>query len=147
MAGSETTASIFDGEYHVVFGKNGEVEYLSNSASLTTLAFDNSLNGVVLNTELTDIMAACYNRRFILIGGDGGAAYGVLKHNAPPSFYSSNLSSIMTTVKGLASNSGYGHIVSNNTIHLQENERLSMTTPKFHNNVSQTSVSFNVYKN
>jgi hypothetical protein len=145
MTGSETTASAFDGEYHVVFGKSGEVAYLSNSSSLTNRVFDNSLNGVVLSTGLADIRAACYNRRFILAGGAGGATYGVLKHNSSPAFYQSNLSTLMTTVYGLASNSGYGHVVCNNAIYLEENERLSLTTPKFHN-ASQTSVSFNVYK-
>jgi hypothetical protein len=148
MAGSETTASAFNGEYHVVFGKNGEVGYLSNAASLTTLGFDSSLNGVVLSTGLTDIRAACYNRRFILVGGASGAAYGVLTHNSPPSFYNSNLSSIMTTIRGIASNPGYGHVVCNNAIYLREDERLSMTTPKFYNaSPADTSVSFNVYKN
>ena len=146
MAGSETAASAFDGEYHVVFGKYGEVGYLSNTASLTNLVFDNSLNGVNLSTGITDIRGACYNRRFILIGGAGGATYGVFKHNAPPAFYATNLDSIMTTIYGLASNSGYGPIVCNNSIHLQENERLSLTTPKFNNGGSCTSVSFNVYK-
>lgn len=147
MAGSETTASTFDGEYHVVFGKNGEVGYLSNSASLTNLVFDNSLNGVSLNTGLSDIRAACYNRKYILIGGASGAAYGIFKHNAPPAFYNTNLSSLMTTILGISSNSGYGSTVCNNTIHLKENERLSMTTPKFQTSgCSYASVSFNVYK-
>ena len=145
MTGSETTASTFDGEYHVVFGKNGEVGYLSNASSLKGLAFDSSLNGVALSTGLTDIRAACYNRRFILVGGASGAAYAIIKRNAPPAFYATNLSSLITTIYGLASNSGYGPIVCNNAIHLQENERLTVTTPKYYNG-SQTSVSFNVYK-
>jgi hypothetical protein len=139
----EPVATAFNGEYHAVFSKTGEVDYLSNNESLTTLRFDNSLNGVSITSGLTDIRAACYNRRFILLGGAGGASYGVLYNNSPPAFYASNLASIMSTVHGLTSNSKYGRVVVNNAIHLKEDERLSITTPKTHNGAS---ISFAVHK-
>jgi hypothetical protein len=142
--GSETSGTAFNGKYHVTFMKTGEAVYLSNTESLQGLQYDSVLNGLTLATGLTDIRTACFNRKFVLIGGAGGAAYGILSSNSPPEFHNSNLSSLMSTVNCIASNSGYGHVVCKNTIELKENERLSVTTPKY--SVSQTSISFNVYK-
>ena len=144
---SKVSASSFNGECHVICSKSGEVSYLSNSASLTTLNYDNSLNGVGVESGLTDIGTACFNRRFILLGGAGGATYGIIRHNSIPSFYTTNLGSIMTTVYGLASNPGYGYVVCNNSIHLKDTDRLTITTPKFYNgSQSDTSISFNLHK-
>jgi hypothetical protein len=141
---SEPSASIFDGMNHVVLSTNGEVTYLSNTASNTNLNFDNSMNGMLISGVTGATSAACYNCKFILIG----SSYGVLNANSPPKFYPNNLSSLFTTVNGLASNSGYGFVVFPNKIYLNEDERLSLVTPKFYDSAlsSGTSISFNVYK-
>jgi hypothetical protein len=141
---TEPSATVFDGENHLVLSTNGEISYISNSASNTNLNFDNSMNGVSILGINSGIRAACYNGNFILID----SSYGVLNENVPPLFYSNNLSSLFTTINGLASNSGYGFVVSPNRIYLNDNEQLSLITPKFYDSAlfSNTSISFNVYK-
>jgi hypothetical protein len=76
-----------------------------------------------------------------------GSSYGVLNENVLPTFYPNNLSSLFTTINGLASNSGYGFVVSPNKMYLKEDERLSVVTPKYNDAAlsSDTSISFNVY--
>ena len=140
----EPVAAIFDGENHVVFSISGEVAYLSNTASNTHLNFDNSMNGTAISGLSGGLYAACYNRKFIL----AGSFYVVFNEYISPQFYPNNLSSLFTSIKGLASNSGYGFVVSPNTIYLQSDERLSLVTPKFYDStlMSDTSISFNVYK-
>jgi hypothetical protein len=142
---AEPVAAIFDGENHVVFSIRGEVAYLSNAASNTGLNFDTSMNGTSITGIGGPVYAACYNSKFILVK----SSYIVFNRNdhLVPTFYSSNLSSLFTEVKGLASNSGYGFVVSPNTIYLREDERLSLVTPKFYDGalMPDTSVSFNVY--
>jgi hypothetical protein len=102
------------------------------------------MNGMLISGVTGATSAACYNCKFILIG----SSYGVLNANSPPKFYPNNLSSLFTTVNGLASNSGYGFVVFPNKIYLNEDERLSLVTPKFYDSAlsSGTSISFNVYK-
>jgi len=144
---SEPSATAFDGNSHFVFSNIGEVSYLSNTASNTNLNFDNSMNGTAISGVSGAIYAACYNRKFIL----AGSFYGTFNDTVTPTptFYPNNLSSLLTTsINGLASNSGYGFVVSSNTIYLKENERLSLVTPKYYDAAlsSDTSVSFNVYK-
>jgi hypothetical protein len=142
----EPTATAFDGYCHFVFSNTGEVSYLSNTASNTDLNFDNSMNGVAISGVSGAIYAACFNRKFIL----AGSFYGTFGDDTvSPTFYPNNLSSLLTTsINGLASNSGYGFVVSPNTIYLKDNERLSLITPKYYDYAlsSYTSVSFNVYK-
>jgi hypothetical protein len=146
----ESTSSAFDGSTHVTGSKSGEVSYISNVASLTNTNMDNSMNGVLLQSGITgSIHAACYNRKFLLLGGAGGSiTYGALNTNVAPVFHSTNASSLFTTVYGLASNSGYGFVVPPNTIYLQEDDRLSLITPKYYDGAlsPDTSISFNVYK-
>lgn len=142
---TEPSATTFDGFNHVVLSGSGEVSYLSNTASNTNLNFDNSMNGVAITgVSGSSYLGACYNRKFILIG----SSYGILNETVPPTFYPNNLSSLFTTINGLASNSGYGFVVSSNTVYLKEDERLSVVTPKYHDSAlsSDTSISFNVYK-
>jgi hypothetical protein len=139
----EPTTTAFDGYCHFVFSNIGEVSYLTNTASNTNLNFDNSMNGVAISGA---IYAACYNRKFILAGSYYGAIDAA---TSKPTFYPNNLSSLLTTsINGLASNSGYGFVVSPNTIYLKEDERLSLITPKYYDAAlsSDTSISFNVYK-
>jgi hypothetical protein len=146
---AEPAATTFDGCNHLVFSTSGKVAYLSNSASNTNLNFDNSFNGVVITGSTNSINAACYNRKFILFGDSSGSiSYGVLNTNTPPSFYPTNASSLFSTIYGLASNSGYGFVVSPNTIYLKADDRLSIVTPKFYDSAitPDTSISFNVYK-
>ena len=140
---TEPVAAIFDGKNHVVFSISGEVAYLSNTASNTNLNFDNSMNGMAIAGMNGPIYAACYNSKFIL----GGSLYSIFNENVIPQFYPNNLSSLFTSVKGLASNSGYGFVVSPNTIFLRNDERLSLVTPKFYDGAltPDTSVSFNVH--
>lgn len=146
---AEPAATTFDGCNHLVFSTSGKVAYLSNAESNTSLNFDNSFNGVVIAGSANSINAACYNRKFILFGDSAGSIrYGVLNANTPPTFYPTNASSLFSTIYGLASNSGYGFVVSPNTIYLKADERLSVVTPKFYDSAlsSDTSISFNVYK-
>ena len=140
----EPSATLFDGVNHVICSVSGEVSYLSNTASNTNLNFDNSMNGVTITGVNGLVIAACYNRKFILIG----SSYGIFNEYTTPTFYANNLSSLFTTINNLASNSGYGFVVSPNTIYLEEGERLSVVTPKFYDNEisPDTSISFNVYK-
>ena len=143
-------AAAFDGQSHIVGSITGEVSYLSNLASITNLNFDNSLNGLAVQSGINGaINAACYNRKYLLVGGAGGAVhYGTLNAYADPVFYSTNATELFTTVYGLASNSGYGFVVPPNTIYLQEDDRLSIITPKYYDSAlsPETSISFNVYK-
>lgn len=129
-------ATAFDGANHVVVSTSGEVSYLSNTASNTNLNFDNTVSGVTGTTY-----AACYNRKFILIG----SYYGTMD---TAQFYPNNLSSLFAVINGLASNSGYGHVVSPNTLYLKEDERLSVVTPKYYDSSvsADTSISFNVFR-
>jgi len=141
---TEPSATVFDGLNHVVLSSIGEVSYLSNTASNTNLNFDNSLNDVsITGVTSSSYLGACYNRKFILMG----SSYGVLNENVLPTFYPNNLSSLFTTINGLASNSGYGFVVSPNKMYLKEDERLSVVTPKYNDAAlsSDTSISFNVY--
>lgn len=145
----EFSACAFDGELHVVGSRTGEVAYISNSASVGNLAFDVSINGVGIQSGVGGINAACYNRKYILLGGSSGAVtYGVLNSAGTPTFYPTNASSLFSTIYGLASNPGYGPIVSPNRIYIQESDRLRVVTPKYYDAAlsSDTSISFNVYK-
>jgi len=147
---AEPSAIVFDGYNHIVCSISGEVSYLSNLQSNTKLNFDTSLNNIAIQSGITgSIKSACYNRKFVLLGGSSGAlTYGLLNSNAPPTFYQTNSSSLFSSVNGLASNSGYGFVVSSNRIYLQNDERLSLVTPKYYDSAlsSDTSVSFNVWK-
>jgi hypothetical protein len=147
---SEPTAIIFDGYNHIVFSASGEVSYLSNVSSNSNLNFDVSLNNVAIDPTITGaINAACYNCRFVLLGGASGTiTYGLLNTSFPPTFYATNASSLFSSIYGLASNSWYGHVVPSNRIYLQEDERLNLVTPKFYDSAlsSDTSISFNVWK-
>lgn len=146
---SEPSSSSFNGEFYVIGSTGGQITYLSNNASVTNLNFDNSMNGVALQSGITAVYAACYNKKFILLGGSGEnvLSYGVLNANAPPAFYSTNASTLFTTVYGLASNSGYGFVTSPNVMRLQLGDKLSVITPKYYDNAlsSETGISFNAY--
>jgi hypothetical protein len=133
------TANIFDGVNHIVCSASGEVSYLSNTASNTNLNFDNSLNGVAMPSVSHGV--GCFNRKYILLGNK----YGDI--SSSPVFYSGNLSSLLT-INSIASNSGYGFVVSPNRIYLGEDDKLDVITPKFYDAglSSDTSISFNVYK-
>ena len=148
---SEPTAGAFDGTNHIVCSASGEISYLSNVAAITNLNFDNSLNGVTIRSGISgSINAACHNRKYLLVGGAGGAiTYGSLSSvNVDPTFYPTNASSLFTTVYGLASNSGYGFVSPPNALYLKEDDKLSVITPKFYDGAlsPDTSISFNVYK-
>lgn len=146
---AEPSATAFDGYNHIVCSASGEVSYLSNSASNTNLNFDVSLNNVVIVPGITgSINSACYNCKFVLLGGASGAiTYGLLNATSPPTFYATNASSLFSSIYGVASNSSYGFVVSKNRIYLQKDERLSLVTPKFYDSAlsSDTSISFNVW--
>lgn len=140
---SEPSAIAFDGENHIVLSTNGEISYVSNTASNTNLNFDNSMNGVSISGVTGGISAACYNSKLVLVG----SSYGILNNNIPPVFHTNNLISLFTTINSVASNSGYGFVVSANRIYLREDEQLSLVTPKYYDSAlsSDTSISFNVY--
>ena len=145
---NKIVASAFDGLTHIVASCSGELIYLSNTASLTNLNFDNKINGVQLTSGMSGINASCYNRKYFIFGGaNGKITYGVLNANVAPTFHTANANNMFTTVYGLASNSGYGFVVSPNKIHLHENDRLNVITPKYYDSAlsADTSISFNVY--
>jgi len=148
----EPTACAFDGANHIVCSASGQLSYLSNTSAITNFNFDNALNSVTINTGMAGaaIYAACYNRKYFLLGGAGGAiTYGSLSSsNIAPTFYPTNASSMFTNVYGLASNSGYGFITSPNVMYFKEDDKLSVVTPKFYDSAlsADTSISFNVYK-
>jgi hypothetical protein len=146
---SNPTSSAFYGLTHIVASSQGELSYLSNENSISNLNFDNSLNGVSMQSGISgSVNASCYNRKFLLLGGASGKiTYGVLNANVAPTFYSTNASSLFTTVYGLASNSGYGFVVPPNTIQLLADDRLSVVTPKYYDSAvsPETTISFNVY--
>lgn len=148
--GAEPSASVFDGYNHIVCSISGEVSYLSNLQCNTSLNFDTSLNNVAIQSGITgSIKSACYNRKFVLLGGGSGEiTYGLLNPNTPPIFYQTNSSSLFSSINGLASNSGYGFVVPSNRIYLQKDERLSLVTPKYYDSAlsSDTSISLNVWK-
>lgn len=141
------TGSTFDGQNHVATTDSGAITYLSNTASLTNLNFDNSYNGVLMNSGLTAAYASCYNTQFILLGGSGASpiTYNVMNNNPISTWYSTNTSDIFTTVYDIESNSRYGPVVCPNTLYLNPNDSLSLITPKFYNNklAPETSISFN----
>lgn len=136
------SVNVFDGVNHIVCSASGEVSYMSNTASNTNLNFDNSMNGVILSDVSAGV--GCFNRKYVLLGNK----YGVLNASLPPGLYTNNLSSLLTTINSIASNSGYGFVVPLNRIYLREEDQLNVVTPKFYDNAlsSDTSISFNVYK-
>jgi hypothetical protein len=138
---NDVVGSVFNGEHHAVCSKNGSVAVLSNSGSLGSLEFDGSYN---VQSGLSDIVAGCYNKKYVILGGAGGATYGVINAVSPPTFHPTNLGNLITSVRGLASNSGHGFVFCNNTIHLREDEQLSVSTPKYGGGI-ESSISFNVY--
>lgn len=141
------TGSTFDGQNHLVTTSDGSITYLSNTASITNLVFDNSYNGSTLSSGLTAAYASCYNTKFIILGGTGSSpiTYNVMNNTPISTWYSTNTSSIFTTVYGLGSNSRYGPVVCPNTIYMTQNDSLSLVTPKFYNQsmIPETSVTFN----
>jgi len=142
------TGSAFDGNNHIVVANNGSISYLSNTASISTLNFDTSYNGSVIQSNLTTVNTACYNTKFILLGGTGSSpiTYNVMNNNPISTWYPTvGTSDIFTTVYGLSSNSRYGPVVCPNTIHLLQNDQLRVVTPKFYNSSinPDTSITFN----
>lgn len=145
----EISSCAFNGEIHVVGSRTGEVAYISNNASVGNLAFDTSINGVAIQSGIGAINVACYNRKYILLGGaSGSVTYCTLNSAGTPTFYNTNASSLFSTIYSLASNPGYGAIVCPNRIYMQEDDRLSVVTPKYYDAAlsSDTSISFNVYR-
>jgi hypothetical protein len=139
----------FDGNTMFATTTGGGVLAMSSDSANAYLEFDSSFNGATLSSGLTTIRGCCYNRNYVLLGGTGGSVitYNTLNTGAPSTWYNTNADGLFTTVNGLASNSGYGHVYTPNAIYLNAGDKLSVITPKTKNqNVNGTSISFDLYK-
>jgi len=152
LAGGLVTSGCFDGYNHIVASSNGNVALVPNTNSYTDFNFDTSFNGVALSSGLTAIHGACFNKKFVLLGGTGG---NVITYNSLVSgtggysstWQNTNANSIFTQVNGIASNSGYGFVVPPSAIYLYKDEKITVVTPKSYNYtiMPETSISMQQY--
>jgi hypothetical protein len=150
-SGNQQTISGFGYDGNTMFATTtgGGVLAMTNDNANTFLGFDNSFNSSTLISGLSAIRSSCFNRNYVLFGGEGGSVitYNTLNTGAPSTWYNTNANGLFTTVNGLASNSGYGYVYSPNAIYLNAGDKLSVITPKTKNqNVAGTSISFDLYK-
>jgi hypothetical protein len=137
------TTTCFDGEHLFVADSSGNVAYLSNDAANTHLNFDNSFNGISIDSGLSSIYAACWNRQFVLFGGDAGEiTYGRLDRGA--TWLPTNAGQLFSRVYGIASNPGYGFVYVPNALYFQENDLLRVVGPKYNSNAGPASIRFNL---
>lgn len=139
----------YDGDKLFVTTLGGKLLYMSNAEHNGYMNFDNSLNNVEITTNLPTIYTSCYNRNFVLLGGSGESVitYNTL-NSSQSTWYSTNANTLFTSVYGLASNSGYGHVYTPNALYLNANEKLSVVTPKIANqyNITNTSITIDLNK-
>ena len=143
----QITGSSFDGFNHIITSTAG-ITYLSNESAIGALNFDTSYNATPLQPNISYVYSSCYNTHFTVLGGTGGTnhiTYNTLREGVPPTWHATNANNLFTSVYGVASNSGYGMVVSPNAIYLNDGEKLSLVTPKSYNSYIQpeTSITFN----
>jgi hypothetical protein len=125
------TSSGYDGNRFYITTLDGKLIYMSNAQANNYANFDTSFNNTTITTNLPTIYTSCYNRNFILLGGTGNSVitYNTMDANIT-SWYSTNANEIFTSVYGLASNPGYGHLYIPNALYLNNGDKLSVVTPK-----------------
>lgn len=142
----QITGSSFDGFNHLITSTSG-ITYLSNESAIGPLDFDTSYNAAPIEPTMSTVYSSCYNTHFSVLGGTGTnvLTYNTLREGVPPTWHATNANQLFTTVYGVASNSGYGMVVSPNAIYLNDGEKLSLVTPKSYNSYLQpeTSITFN----
>jgi hypothetical protein len=143
----QITGSSFDGFNHLITSTSGIV-YLSNDSAIGALNFDTSYNAITIQPNMSTVYSSCYNTHFTVLGGTGTnvLTYNTLREGVLPTWHATNANNLFTSVYGVASNSGYGMVVSPNAIYLNEGEKLSLVTPKSYNSYIQpeTSITFNL---
>ena len=137
------SATCFDGEHLFVGDACGNVAYLSNDAANTHLNFDISYNGQNIDSRLSAIYGACWNRRYVLFGGEGGITYGRL--DAGTQWRDTNAGQLFTRVNGVASNGGYGPVYTPNTVYLRANNTLRVVAPKAYSVEGDIHLSMNAH--
>jgi hypothetical protein len=143
----QITGSSFDGFNHLITSTSG-IAYLSNDSAIGALNFDTSYNAITIQPNMSTVYSSCYNTHFTVLGGTGTnvLTYNTLREGVLPTWHATNANNLFTSVYGVASNSGYGMVVSPNAIYLNEGEKLSLVTPKSYNSYIQpeTSITFNL---
>ncbi len=120
--GSYITSYCFDGTNFATFAQNGTCAYVSNSNANVSYVFTAGPS-----TGLSAAYSACFNKKYMVVGGLGGIVYGSISTG----FYGTNAGQLMNTVYCVGSNSGYGFTYSPNTLHVNSGERISIVSPKF----------------
>lgn len=152
LAGGLVSAACFDGYRHLVASNNGSIVQVPNVNSYTNYNFDGSFNNASLSSGLTAVHGACFNKQFVLLGGTGGSVitYNHLVDGSggySSTWQATNAGAIFTQVNGIASNSGYGHVVVPSSIYLYQTDKLSIVAPKSYNYtiMPETSISMQQY--
>jgi len=134
LSGEIPAAYGFNGDKLVVASREGRLAYMTNTETIGTMKFDISLNNNMLVSGLSAIHSACFNTKYILLGGVSGVKYHELRENVMPVWKNTNVGDFMGTVYGVASNSPYGFVYIPNRIHFRAGEQLSVVSDK-HNYV------------
>lgn len=142
-ATAPVSATCFDGEHLFVGDACGNVAFLSNDAANNHLNFDISYNGQNIDSRLSAIYGACWNRRYVLFGGEGGITYGRL--DAGTQWTETNAGQLFSRVNGVASNGGYGPVYIPNTVYLRENTTLRVVGPKAYSVPGEINISLNAH--
>lgn len=150
--GNIAFTNTFDGQNLYVSLKNGNISYISNNSLNTNLFFDVSFVGTSqLSTNISgNTNCSCFNGKRIIFGGDGSG--NLLTYNTVsitnPSVTSNWNACLNTTglssVIGLASNSGYGMVYVPNKIYFNPGETISVVGPKIYSSNSNVSISMNL---
>lgn len=148
-SGSVITSNAYDGLRHVIGSAGGSLSYINNINSCGNFNIDTVYGSVALVSNLSAINSMCFNTNFLIFGGSGGSVitYGAIPYSSAFSAFSTNAGAIFTQVNGLASNSGYGMVVPQNTLYLRKSDKLSVVSAKSFNPaiVPETSISFVQY--
>jgi len=134
LSGEIPAAYGFNGDKLVVASREGRLAYMTNTETIGTMKFDISLNNNMLVSGLSAIHSACFNTKYILLGGVSGVKYHELRENVMPVWKNTNVGDFMGTVYGVASNSPYGFVYIPNRIHFRAGEQFFVVSDK-HNYV------------
>jgi hypothetical protein len=124
------SAAAYNGTNLIVAGAGGGTQNLSYSAD-----FGKSWNSTNVSGGAMSLYGAAHNGRFFVVGGvgEGGAApllYGKTELGLTTWYPGIQSEQIFTTVWGVASNSGYGYNVVQNSLFLDVGDKISFITPK-----------------
>jgi len=145
------TSSTFDGDSLVLTDVSGTLTYISNQELNTSHRIDTSFNGHTIQTGLDEIYSSCWNGTRILVAGKknnvGAIEYHgpIEKENETGTFHEClRVESLFTRVNGVASNSEYGFVSSNNRIYLSPNDKVTIISPNAYNTESQTQINMKI---